>query len=135
MKRSRKSPESAPAENAVQAPSDASVKSPEEPAQTAGEGAADRLVKEIAGLREGLSRKMAELRALQGQTGGESDVVLRVVELLSRPEGATKAQLVEQAGAKKGYVDALLNRILPERGYTITGATVSGERTKTYRIP
>ena len=135
MTRSRKSPAPAQTENAVQPPPVEPVSSQPAPAEPDGEDAADRLEREIREQREALSRKMAELRSLKGPAGGESDVVRRVVELLSRAEGATKAQVIEETGAKKGYVDALLNRILPEKGYTITATTVSGERTKTYRIP
>jgi hypothetical protein len=135
MKRSRKSPESAPAYDPLQPQSADPVEGLAAPAQPEGEDAAERLAKEIKEHREALSRKMAELRALKGASGGESDVVRRVVELLSRSEGATKAQVVEETGAKKGYVDALLSRILPDKGYTIAATTVSGERTKTYRIP
>ena len=135
MKRSRKSPVLAPAKDVVQPAPDGLVESQAAPAHAEGDDAADRLARQIREQREVLSRKVAELRALKGETGGESDVVRRVVELLSRPDGATKAQLIEGTGAKKGYVDALLNRILPQKGYTVTASTASGGRIKTYRIP
>jgi hypothetical protein len=135
MKRSRKSPESTPALDQLQPTQGGPIEGQAAPAQAEGADAVERLAKEIKEYREALSRKMAELRTLKGQTSGESDVVRRVVGLLSRTEGATKAQIIEETGAKKGYVDALLNRILPEKGYTMTAITVSGERTKTYRIP
>jgi len=62
---------------------------------------AERLAKEIKEHREVLSRKMAELRALKGPTNVESDVVRRVVELLSRAAGATKAQVIEEPARRK----------------------------------
>lgn len=135
MKRSRKSPESVPAdENVHQAPADPAIPKAV-PAPSTGDDAAARLMQEIKVLRQAVSRKTAELRALKGQSGGDSEVVRRVVELLSRAGGATKVQVVEQTGAKKGYVDALLSRILPEKGYVITATTVAEQRGKTYRIP
>jgi hypothetical protein len=111
MKRSRKSAVTAPAENMDQPAPGETDGSRAAPGQPAVADAADRLMREIRKHREVLARKVAELRALKGDTGGESDVVRRVVELLSRTEGAT--------------MDALLNRILPEKGYTITATTHS----------
>jgi hypothetical protein len=135
MTRSRKSLAPAQTENAVQPPPGEPVSSQPATAEPEGEDAANRFAQEIKEQREELSRKVAELRTLKGQASGESDIVRRVIELLSRTAGATKAEVIEQTGAKKGYVDALLNRILPEKGYTITATTVTGERTKSYRIP
>lgn len=135
MKRPRKSPESGPAdENVHQAPGDPAI-AQTAPAPSTNDDAAARLTQEIKELRQAVSNKAAELRALRGQAGGESEIVRRVLELLSRTEGATKVQVVEETGAKKGYVDALLSRILPEKGYVITATAVSGQRAKIYRIP
>ena len=91
---------------------------------------------EIRTLRKLVQDKSAQLRSLDGgaKTGGASVVVTKAVALLLRQEGATKDVLVSETGAKKGYVDALLNRILPERGYSITATPIEGSRQKSYRI-
>lgn len=95
-----------------------------------------RLRAEITELRTTLSKKTAELRALAGEkSDGLSDTVRKVLELLEREEGATKVQLVEATGAKEAYVAALLNRILPNKGYSITSTVLQGAKVKTYRLP
>lgn len=105
----------------------------------AGEGdqgsEATRLRQEIVELRAALAHKTAKLHALEPQMAGQSDTVRRVLELLGREEGATKAQLVEATGAKKAYVEALLNRILPSKGYSISSAALEGAKVKTYHLP
>lgn len=107
---------------------------PESKEKAAGSEAA-RLRQEIIALRATLANKAAELRALGGNgPDGQSDTVRKLVELLKREEGATKAQLVEVTGAKKAYVEALLNRILPSKGYLISSAVLEGAKVKTYRI-
>ena len=66
---------------------------------------------------------------------GVSDTVRKVLELLGREEGATKAQLVQATGAKEAYVAALLNRILPSKGYSVSSTVLQGAKVKTYRLP
>lgn len=96
----------------------------------------ERIRAEIRELRAALAHKTLELRALGGQEpGGVSDTVQKVLELLRREEGATKAQLVEATGAKEAYVAALLNRILPNKGYSISSTVLQGAKVKTYRLP
>ena len=90
------------------------------------------LASEIESLRKALNSKLAELRAIDGpgrKVG--SGTVERVLTLLLGA-GATKSQLVTETGAKKGYVDALLGRILPDRGYVITSDRSEGSREKMY---
>ena len=88
-----------------------------------------RLRGEIAELRATLAQRIAELRALGGEESGRpSDTVRKVLELLEREEGATKAQLVEATGAKEAYVAALLNRILPSKGYSISSNVLPGAK-------
>jgi hypothetical protein len=96
----------------------------------------DQLRREIAELRQTLAAKIAELRSLEGpRQGGESVTLRRVVGQLRRPDGATKAQLVEETGAKPGYIDALLSRILAEKGYTVVSEALPTGKAKLYRIP
>lgn len=95
-----------------------------------------RLKQEIVELRATIARKGAELRALGGEASvAQSDTVRKVLELLAREEGATKGQLVEATGAKEAYIAALLNRILPGKGYSISSAVLEGAKVKTYRLP
>lgn len=95
-----------------------------------------RLRGDVAKLRATLAQKMAELRSLGGEARNDlSDTVRKVVELLGRAEGATKAQLVEATGAKEAYIAALLNRILPSKGYLISSVLPEGAKVKTYRLP
>lgn len=90
---------------------------------------------EIQILRKQLADKTAAYRSLAGQNlKGETKTVTHVLSLLGRPEGVTKATLVSETGAKKGYIDALLSRILPSRGYGIESLSVDGARTKSYRV-
>jgi hypothetical protein len=95
----------------------------------------DALKGEIRALRHQLAQKTADYRALLGDAGrSESQVVQRVLELLRKPDGATKATLIAETGAKKGYIDALLNRILPARGHALHSNPVDGARARVYRI-
>ena len=97
---------------------------------------AARIRAEIAELRTVLAQKTAELRSLAGaESGGLSDTVRKVLELLGREEGATKTQLVEATEAQEAYVAALLNRILPSKGYSVTSTVLPGAKVKTYRVP
>jgi hypothetical protein len=90
---------------------------------------------EIQVLRKQLAEKTAAYRSLAGQNlKGETKTVTHLLSLLGRPEGATKATLVSETGAKKGYIDALLSRILPSRGYVIDSFSTEGARTKSYRV-
>ena len=96
----------------------------------------ESLKAEILALRKTLAEKTALFRSLGGSlVGGETDTVRKILELLRRTQGATKRELVEATGAKKGYVDALLNRILPGKGYEIEGQPREGGRVKAYRFP
>lgn len=89
---------------------------------------------EITELRKALTEKLARLSDLGGQMGGESATVMRVLEMMRGSKGATKQELVEETGAKKGYIDALVNRILPAKGYILEGKPREGDRVKAYRI-
>jgi len=96
----------------------------------------ESLKAEILALRKTLAEKTAQFRSLGGSLGGgETDTVRKVLELLRRKDGATKLELGEATGAKKGYVDALLNRILPGKGHQIEGQPREGGRVKAYRVP
>lgn len=89
------------------------------------------LKEEMRSLREQLASKTAEYRLLIGnKPAGESKTVARVLELLSEPSGATKGRLADETGAKKGYIDALLGRILPSRGYVVSSSQVDGTRVR-----
>jgi len=90
---------------------------------------------EIRLLRAQLAEKTAAHRLLRGgnQTR-ESGTVAKVLALLSMPDGVPKARLIAETGAKKGYVDALLNRILPARGYELHSFPFAGSRTRAYRL-
>jgi hypothetical protein len=104
------------------------------PSESASESIRSSLTAQIATLRAAMNAKIAELRAIDGsakKTG--SDTVNRVVALLAG-SGATKSELVAKTGAKKGYVDALLGRILPSRGYRIIASRADGAREKMYRM-
>lgn len=93
------------------------------------------LKEEIRILRKQLAEKTAAYRSLVGQgLRSESKTVVQVLALLAEPDGATKSRLVTETGAKKGYVDALLSRILPSRGYVISSIAVDGTRSKAYRL-
>lgn len=97
--------------------------------------ALETLKAEIGVLRHQLAEKTAEYRVQLGDAGrAESQVVRRVLELLSQPDGATKTALIGDTGAKRGYIDALLNRILPARGHVVQSFPVEGARTRAYRI-
>jgi hypothetical protein len=99
------------------------------------EGRGKMLKEEIRSLRSQLAEKTSEYRALEGRReGGESGVVKKVVSLLSQEGGATKARLIAETGARKGYIDALLNRILPARGYEVSSLQIVGERMHAYSI-
>jgi hypothetical protein len=64
-----------------------------------------------------------------------SDVQRKVVALMSREKGATKAQLVEALPDNKaGYVSALLHRILRDKGIKFKAEYVAGQRQVVYRI-
>jgi hypothetical protein len=90
---------------------------------------------EIQQLRRQLLEKTTAYRSLVGNSPErESKVVAAVVAMLSETSGATKTALVEKTGAKKGYIDALLNRILPARGIEISSAPIDGGRVRSYRI-
>ena len=107
-----------------------------EPAPAAPSAEVAALRDEITALRAALNEKLAKWRAMGGSmTSTESPTVRQVLDLLRRPEGATKQELVEATGAKKGYVDALLSRILPEKGYQVAGEVREGGRVKAYRVP
>jgi hypothetical protein len=114
-----------------------------EPAATVTESSAaggaasprDALNDEIRALRKQLAEKTAAYHLLTG--GGRevgSQTVAKVVAMLSEPAGATKSRLMAETGARKGYIDALLNRILPGRGHTISSFPVDGARVRGYRI-
>ena len=93
------------------------------------------LGEEIKALRKQLAEKTAAHRLLSGKESGEgSKTVAQVIAMLSASAGASKAQLIAETGAKKGYVDALLNRILPSRGYVVTSVPVDGARARAYRL-
>jgi hypothetical protein len=90
---------------------------------------------QIKSLRKQLAEKVAEYQNVAGkEPRSDTKTVAMVLQLLGRPEGTTKVDLVKETGAKKGYIDALLSRILPSRGYMITSLSVEGTRTKSYRI-
>jgi hypothetical protein len=95
---------------------------------------ADVLKEEIARLRKLLAEKTAEYRGIAGNTKQESATVERVLALLGNAEGISKADLVAKTGAKKGYVDALLSRILPARGYLIDSIASADSRARIYRL-
>ncbi|HYN81281.1 MAG TPA: hypothetical protein VES88_07250 [Gemmatimonadaceae bacterium] len=93
------------------------------------------LKQEIRTLRKQLAAKTATYRSLVGQSlRGESKTVVQVLALLAESDGATKSRLITETGAKKGYIDALLSRILPSRGYVISSIAVDGTRSKAYRL-
>jgi hypothetical protein len=93
------------------------------------------LKQQIKALKKQLAEKTAAYHLIVGQQPkSDTKTVANVLELLAKPDGATKADLVTGTGAKKGYVDALLSRILPSKGYVITSFSVDGARTKSYRI-
>lgn len=53
---------------------------------------------------------------------GPSDVVVTLTGLLSREQGASKAEcLAACPDSKAGYITALLNRVLKEKGYAVEG--------------
>jgi hypothetical protein len=94
-----------------------------------------QLQREIGTLRRQLAEKSAELRELEGRTGlSETPTVAKVLRLLTSPDGATKEELIRETGAKKGYIDALLSRILGQKGYLIRAKSVAGRSTKTYFV-
>jgi hypothetical protein len=98
------------------------------------ESARADLRSEIGAIRKQLDTKLAALRTLGGpKKKGGSETVDRVLSLLLGP-GATKSVLVAETGAKKGYIDALLSRILPARGHSILSTRAEGAREKTYRV-
>lgn len=69
--------------------------------------------------------------------GEETPVVALVIKLLRRKEGATKKELMEATaanGTKEGYINALLSRILKEKGYVLTSEAVENERAKRYHV-
>ena len=85
-------------------------------------------------LRQQLAEKTAQYRESVGKKpSGKSETVSKVLAMLEEGEGATKERLIAKSGAKKGYIDALLSRILPSRGYLITSNFVEGTRAKAYR--
>lgn len=80
---------------------------------------------ELNGLRLGRSR---------GKDGKPSEVMTKAIQLLSRKDGATKDQLIEETGMAGGYASALLTRILKEKGYEVVASAIEGSRAKAYRI-
>ena len=92
------------------------------------------LKSELQTLRRQLDERSKEYRSLTGKAPRASQTVAKVIALLSDPGGVTKLQLAEQTGAKRGYVDALLNRILPARGHIISSEPLNTGRGRLYRI-
>lgn len=86
---------------------------------------------------EFVAERKAELKTLaKGPRAPRepSERIQKVLELLRREEGATKSQIAEGTGAAKGYVAALISRILPEKGFTLTAEAQENSREKVYRI-
>jgi hypothetical protein len=102
---------------------------------TGGSDAVLTLRAEIAALRRTLTAKIEQLRAMQGHTGAtETATVSRTLSLLRRPGGVSKEELIRETGAKKGYVDALLGRILSAKGHRIVANQIENSRAKAYTL-
>jgi hypothetical protein len=60
----------------------------------------------------------------------------KVIRLLQRDGGATKAQLAAAIPeAQPAYIAALLHRILKAKGFKLARARAEGSREMTYRLP
>lgn len=64
---------------------------------------------------------------------GPSETVQKILALLGREGGATKTQIKEAVPeAKEGYINALLSRVLKEKGYKLESRSVEGQRERAY---